>query len=180
MGEPARGFRLAEETLTIFEFFFGRLANQRNGFYGDGAVDLVIARLVDHTHGAPSQFGQDLVAAKAFAFAIIHRASTALQNFRVLPLHSDRSTGCSLRLARGRRGYEHTDYILVQHIEDFLGLLGRGSIQQFEADLNAAKCGNGVMVGTKFDYGGRVVPGNRETNTCLFDHWLFDCRSFTL
>ncbi len=57
---------------------------------------------------------------------------------------------------------------------------GCGSIQQFEADVNTAEGGNGVMVGVKFDYDGPVLPGNRETNPCLFDHWSFACRPFTL
>jgi hypothetical protein len=38
--------------------------------------------LVDNTHGSPSQLGQDLVATKTFAPAIIHKVLCAVSGFQ--------------------------------------------------------------------------------------------------
>src|SRR5216684_4809886 len=73
MRQAARSFRFPKEALTIVKLLFRGLASQRNGLYRDDAIDLRIARLIDNTHGSPTQLGEDLVSSKTFALAIIHR-----------------------------------------------------------------------------------------------------------
>ena len=69
-----------------------------------------------------------------------------------------------------RRGSDqHADYVLVQHIQHFLRLLERDSVRQFEANLNAPKRGNRVMIRPNFDYDRPGLPANPKTNTCSFD-----------
>src|SRR6202140_5661991 len=80
MRQAARSFRLPKETLAILKLPFRGLASQRNGLYRDDAIDLGIARFVDNTHGSPTQFGEDLVSPKTFAFAIIHRCRLRFQS----------------------------------------------------------------------------------------------------
>src|SRR5580658_4723282 len=72
MRQPPRSFRFAKEPLAIFKLLFWGLTGQRNGLYRHNAINFGIARFVDDTHGSPSQLGQDLVAPKTFAPAIIH------------------------------------------------------------------------------------------------------------
>src|SRR5712672_179300 len=64
MRQAARSLRFPKEALAIVEFLFRGLASQRNGLYRDDAIDLRIARLIDNTHGSPTQLGEDLVSPK--------------------------------------------------------------------------------------------------------------------
>src|SRR6266481_3483523 len=89
MRQAARSFRFPKETLTIVKLLFRGLASQRNGLYRDDAIDLRIARLIDNTHGSPTQLGEDLVSPKTFALAIIHRCHLRFQSFRVSEFCSD-------------------------------------------------------------------------------------------
>ena len=43
---------------------------------------------------------------------------------------------------------KYADYVLVQHVQDFLRLLECDSVQQFKTNLDTPECRNGVMVGT--------------------------------
>src|SRR5208282_2098245 len=96
------------------------------------------------------------------------RASSARRRFRLVV----------------RRGSDkHADYVLVQHIQDFLRLFQGDSVQQFEANLHSPKCGNRVMVGANIDYDRPSLPANAKTNTCSFDltcrHQLLRCEDVT-
>jgi hypothetical protein len=75
MRKAAGGFGLAEKTLAIFLFFFWWLSGQVDGFHGDHAVDLRVARFVDDTHGPPPQFGEDFVAPETFDPAFVHASA---------------------------------------------------------------------------------------------------------
>jgi len=48
-------------------------------------------------------------------------------------------------------------------------LLEGDSVQEFEAQLSALECGNGLMVGANFDYDRPNLPANTKRNTCFFD-----------
>src|ERR1039458_42231 len=118
MRQAARSLRFAKETLAILAFLFRGLTGQRNGLYGDDSVDLGIARFVDNTHGSPPQLGEDLVAPKTFAPAIIHAAiiHAAIIHRCHLRFPSLVVTSCAGRrlLLVIRRGNDkRTDYVLV-------------------------------------------------------------------
>ena len=72
MRQAPCSLRFPEETLAILAFLMRRLAGHGNGFHCDHAVDLWIVRLVDNTHGSPSQLAQDLVSSKTFGAGIVH------------------------------------------------------------------------------------------------------------
>ena len=81
MRQAPCSFGLPDEALAILALLFRRLAGQGNGFHRDHAVDLRIARLVDNTHGSPSQLLKDLVSPKTFALGIIHSCHLRFQSF---------------------------------------------------------------------------------------------------
>jgi hypothetical protein len=79
------------------------------------------------------------------------------------------STRRRFRLSFRCRSYHHADYVFVQYVQDFLGLIQADSVQEFEAKLNATERGNGVMVGANLDDDRTTLPANAKTNTCLFN-----------
>ena len=73
MYQPSGRLCLKKETFPVFAVLVAGLAKQGDGLKGYKAVDLGIARLVNHTHGSAAEFGHDLVPAQAFTFANGHR-----------------------------------------------------------------------------------------------------------
>ncbi len=94
MRQAARSFRFPDETLAILEFFFGRLAGERNRLDGNETVDLGIARFVDDAHRSPSQLGQDFVSAKVFALGVVRRFRAPFQEFRLVSVSVPRLPSC--------------------------------------------------------------------------------------
>src|ERR1700687_220484 len=93
---------------------------------------------------------------------------SGLQSF-VCTRSAARRSRLVVRLDVRRCADKHADYVLVQHLQDFLRLLEAESVQQFEANLSTPKCRNGVMVGANFDYDRPTLLANAKTNACSFD-----------
>ena len=86
MRQNARGARFAEQPLAQFGPFLrvGDIA-QADGFDGDRAADGGIDRLKNHTHGAASEFLDDLVTADVVQLGqiiVLHRGGIMADSFR--------------------------------------------------------------------------------------------------
>src|SRR5262244_443341 len=72
MNQPPYGLRFLKKSIAIFQGFFGAGAKERDSLNGNKPVDPGVAGFVNHTHGAPSQFGDKFVTAQAFAPTCFH------------------------------------------------------------------------------------------------------------
>jgi hypothetical protein len=57
MVQASGGLRFANKSLAEFFFLLRIVPADGKGLYRDLAIDLRVARLVDHAHGAPAEFG---------------------------------------------------------------------------------------------------------------------------
>jgi len=75
MLKPARGLCLNQETLAILLFFFGIQARQQDGLECNHSINLRIAGLIHHSHGAATDFGHDLISSKTPGLPGFHAAN---------------------------------------------------------------------------------------------------------
>src|SRR5260370_3240771 len=74
MLKPARSLGLDQETLAILPFFFGIQARQQDGLECNHSINLRIAGLIHHSHGAATDFGHDLISSKTPGLPGFHSA----------------------------------------------------------------------------------------------------------